>query len=145
MVPGTPKSPRAVRRKFPSLPATADPLPRSLVAAYRFTSARWRESMVSISGQRTCLLLALSIFGASTGTTIIPPGGPLNGKRNIISFAEHQTTEDRRAYLQEAQEQGYTCWMNPENYRAAVCTQVPLVDCSKMLCVSVGQPAVVQK
>lgn len=70
-----------------------------------------------------CILLIISVLGASHGVTV-SPGGELTGSRAVISFAEHQTTEDRRVYLQGAQEKGYTCWMFPSNLEAAVCIQV---------------------
>lgn len=71
------------------------------------------------------LLLLLPAVGASSNNVIISPGDALNGARAVIPFAEYHTTEDRRAYLQDAQQQGYTCWMFPNVHEAAVCIQVP--------------------
>lgn len=76
------------------------------------------------SSENFCVLLLFSVLGASHDATVVSPGGKLTGPRTVISFAEHQTTEDRRAYLQGVQEQGYTCWTFPKKLEAAVCIQV---------------------
>lgn len=57
--------------------------------------------MVSFSGN-VCVYLLFSVLGASNGA-IISPGSELKGPRAVISFADHHTTEDRRANLQRAQ------------------------------------------
>ena len=86
---------------------------------------------------RAWALLALSILGTSDSAIISASvASALQDPRNVVLFGEHQTTEDRHAYLQAAQEQGYACWMLPAKHRAATCIQVPLEDCSKMVCES---------
>ena len=107
--------------------------PRPSAAAQAYLS--WLISRTMSSLGKSCLLLALSIFGDSNAA-IISAGDALNGRRHVMGFAEYQTTEDRHAYLQAAQEQGYACWMLPAKHRAATCIQVPLEDCSKMVCES---------
>lgn len=74
-------------------------------------------------------LLLLSVVEVSSNNVIISPGGDVKGARAVISFAEHQTTQDRHAYLQVAQERGYTCWLFPDYHTAAVCIQVPPKRC----------------
>lgn len=74
------------------------------------------------------ILLLLPVVSSSNNNNnnvIVSPGDALKGTRAVIPFAEYQTTEDRRAYLQAAQEQGYTCWIFPNAHTAAICIQVP--------------------
>lgn len=70
------------------------------------------------------ILLVLLVVEASSNNVIVSPGDAVKGARAVISFAEHQTTQDRRDYLHMAKEQGYTCWMFPDYHSAAICIQV---------------------